>query len=60
MDKGLIPRRYAKALLEVAQDKGLGTKEFHTCHNITAEDFEAGETYVSLMRRNYEMLKEVL
>ncbi len=44
----------------LAQDKGLGTKEFHTCHNITAEDFEAGETYVSLMRRNYEMLKEVL
>lgn len=44
----------------LAKDKGLGTEEFHTCHNITAEDFEAGETYVSLMRRNYEMLKEVL
>lgn len=44
----------------LAEEKGLSSKEFHTCHNITAEDFEAGETYVSLMRRNYEMLKEVL
>ncbi len=26
MDKGLIPRRYAKALLEVAQDKGLAAE----------------------------------
>lgn len=44
----------------LAEDKGIGAREFHTCHNITAEDFGAGETYVSLMRRNYEMLREVL
>ncbi len=44
----------------LAEEKGLSAAEFHTCHNITAEDFEAGETYISLMRRNYEMLKEVL
>lgn len=44
----------------LAQDKGLSAAEFHACHNITAEDFEAGETYVSLMKRNYEMLKGAL
>lgn len=44
----------------LAAEKGIGAEEFHTCHNITAEDFEAGESYVSLMRRNYKMLKDVL
>ncbi|MCH5208307.1 MAG: zinc ABC transporter substrate-binding protein [Oscillospiraceae bacterium] len=31
--------------------------EFHSCHNITAEDFEAGENYVSLMERNYDVIE---
>lgn len=44
----------------LAEEKGLTAEEFHTCHNITAEDLEAGETYVSLMRRNYETLTRVL
>lgn len=44
----------------LAEEKGLSSEEFHTCHNITAEDFEAGETYVSLMKRNYEMLTKAL
>lgn len=34
--------------------------EFHSCHNITADDFEAGESYVSLMKRNLAMLENVL
>ncbi len=44
----------------LAEDTGLQVYEFHTCHNITAEDFAAGETYVSLMERNYAMLTEIL
>lgn len=44
----------------LAEDSGLDVYEFHACHNITADDFAAGETYVSLMERNYEMLKTVL
>lgn len=44
----------------LAQESGLEVIEFHTCHNITADDFEAGETYVSLMQRNYDTLKEIL
>ncbi|MCH5204505.1 MAG: zinc ABC transporter substrate-binding protein [Oscillospiraceae bacterium] len=38
-------------------ENGLKYAEFHSCHNITAEDFEAGESYVSLMERNYDMLE---
>ncbi len=41
----------------LAAESGLAAEEFHTCHNITAADFEAGESYVSLMQRNYDMLK---
>lgn len=41
----------------LAGESGLPTAEFHTCHNITADDFAAGETYLSLMERNYQMLK---
>ena len=44
----------------LAEDSGLPVYEFHACHNITADDFAAGETYVSLMERNYETLKNIL
>ena len=39
-----------------------GAKELllHSCHNVTAAEFEAGETYVSLMRRNLDTLREAL
>ena len=41
-----------------AADTAVGT--LYSCHVISAEDFEAGETYVSLMKRNYEALKRAL
>lgn len=44
----------------LAADKGLLSYEFHTCHNITSDDFEAGESYVSLMKRNYTVLESAL
>lgn len=53
----LSNRKLAETL---ASENGLSTFEFHACHNITADDFEAGESYVSLMERNYEMLKNLL
>ncbi|MCH5195171.1 MAG: zinc ABC transporter substrate-binding protein [Oscillospiraceae bacterium] len=34
--------------------------EFHSCHNITADDFEAGESYVSLMERNYDVIENAM
>ena len=33
---------------------------FHSCHNLSAEDFENGETYLSLMKKNANNLKEAL
>lgn len=53
----LSSRRLAEVL---AEDSGLPVAEFHTCHNISADDLAAGETYVSLMERNYKVLSDIL
>ncbi len=44
----------------IAETTGAQVRTFHTCQSITRQDFEAGETYLSLMRRNIEVLKEGL
>lgn len=44
----------------LAEDSGLEVWEFHTCHNISADDFAAGETWLSLMERNYDTLSQIL
>ncbi len=41
----------------VAEQTGAKVLELHSCHNLSAEDFEAGEGYLSLMQRNLENLK---
>ena len=33
---------------------------FHSCHNVSGEDFKAGETYISLMRKNLTNLRKAL
>lgn len=53
----LSNRKLAETL---ADENGLPVAEFHTCHNITADDFAAGESYVSLMERNYQTLQSAL
>lgn len=53
----LSSRRLADVL---AQESGLETAVFHTCHNISADDFAAGETWLSLMQRNYDTLTKIL
>lgn len=53
----LSNRKLAETL---ADENGLSVEEFHTCHNITADDFAAGESYVSLMERNYQTLQSAL
>lgn len=53
----LSGRKLAETL---ANENALPVLEFHTCHNISAEDFAAGESYVSLMERNYSMLETAL
>ena len=42
----------------IAEATGTQTALFHTCHNVSAEDLAAGATYVSLMERNLETLRE--
>ncbi len=32
----------------------------HSCHNVSADEMERGETYLSLMQQNYKNLKEAL
>ena len=47
----------SKAIAEAA---GTDVKVFYSCHNLTAEEFENGETYLSMIKKNVETLKEVL
>lgn len=44
----------------VAEECGVEILQFNACHNLTAEQFSAGETYLSLMRENVEALKVAL
>ena len=44
----------------IAEATGTGVRTFYSCHNLTAEEFEDGETYLSMMQKNVETLKEVL
>ena len=44
----------------VAEATGTEVKVFYSCHNLSADDFESGETYLSMMQKNVETLKEVL
>lgn len=43
----------------IAEAVGGKTGIFYSCHSIYDEDLENGETYVSLMRKNIEAIKEI-
>ncbi len=44
----------------ICEDTGCEKLPFYSVHNLTAEQFEAGESYLSLMRQNLISLKEAL
>ena len=44
----------------IAEDTGATILELHSAHNLSHADFNAGVTYLDLMTRNLEMLKEAL
>ncbi len=44
----------------IAESTDTRTAMFHTCHNISPEDLAAGETYVSLMQRNLQTLRDTM
>ena len=41
----------------IAEATGSKTALFHTCHNVSKEEMDAGEDYISLMTQNLESLK---
>lgn len=44
----------------IAEATGTKVMTFNACHNLTADQFESGETYISLMEENINTLKEAL
>lgn len=42
----------------VAEAAGAETALFHSCHSVSDEDLQNGESYVSLMRKNIQLLKD--
>ena len=44
----------------LSKETGAKVMEVQSAHNISEKDFEAGITYVDLMERNFEVLKEAL
>ncbi len=44
----------------IAEDTGAKVLTFNTCHNITSEEFEKGENYLTLMYKNANALKEAV
>ena len=44
----------------ICEASGAKRLELHSCHNVTVSEFENGENYISLMRKNLENLKEAL
>lgn len=44
----------------IAKETNTKVLEFHSAHNISQSDFDSGVTYVDLMKRNIEVLKEAL
>jgi len=44
----------------IAEATGARLLELHSVHNVSHEDFEAGVTYLELMNRNLEQLREAL
>lgn len=44
----------------ICESTGAVQRTFYSCHNVTKDQFERGETYVSLMYENLEVLREAL
>ena len=44
----------------ICESTGAVVRTLYSCHTVSAEDFEKGEGYISLMRRNLEVIAEAL
>lgn len=44
----------------VAGQTGASVETLYSCHTVSSDDFESGETYISLMYRNLDTLKKAI
>jgi len=44
----------------IAENTGSKVLKLHSCHNVNTEEFESGESYISLMKKNLENNREAL
>lgn len=44
----------------ISDETGAEIAVFYSCHNLSKDDFDNGETYLSLMQKNLESLKKAL
>ncbi len=49
-----------KVAQSIADETGTQVLVFHSCHNLSSDDFKAGEGYLSLMEKNAENLRIAL
>lgn len=49
-----------KVAKTIAEETGTQAVQIQSLHNVSKDDFNNGETYVSLMKRNLEVLKKAL
>lgn len=49
-----------KAAKSISEETGAKMLLLHSCHNLSKDEFEKGETYLTLMKQNAENLKEGL
>ena len=55
--RGIVNGKIAN---DISLETGAKVLEFNAAHNISASDFDAGVTYVDIMKNNIEVLKEAL
>lgn len=58
----LTSDKVAKAVAEAAStgEHKVKVETFYTCHNVTKQQFDRGETYLSLMEKNVGVLRDAL
>ena len=44
----------------IAEEAGVPVYTFSSLHNVTAREFASGETYITIMERNADILREAL
>jgi len=49
-----------KVAAAISEATGASVRTFHSCQNVTRQEFDAGETYLSLMEKNVQVLREGL